>query len=232
MKKIVSVILVLILFSCLNRNEEKSIGIIEKSKNVIGDKEYYAIFTMLADSFNIWVNNKLLNYQAEYLYKYKLDSLLCFNSTKNRFISCRHLYVNIKESSSDDLQYVYGEKIENKWYFFKGPSIVIPRSMVKGHDIKKPLEYFQLHEIALNEVYSGYLNEKGEINEDWFVANFEGSGWGDFNNQAAIDWILQGKRFTNKKDFFEFAHLSVVKSNWNNLNKDSIKQLPPRTYLP
>jgi hypothetical protein len=48
--------------------------------------------------------------------------------------------------------------------------------MVAGHPENQPLSYQQLHEIALKEVYSGYLDAMGNINEDWFKMHFENVG--------------------------------------------------------
>ncbi|MDP3567390.1 hypothetical protein [Sediminibacterium sp.] len=227
MKKTNILLLTIFLFSCTDFIIEK-FDYKRKSIEKIGIENYKHIFTNLKDTFNLWILNSLPSIEAERTYLYNLDSLLCFNNDKNRFISCRHLYVNINDATSDDLQFLYGEKINNKWYFFKGASISVMRSVIKNQPKNTPLSYQQLHQTALDVVYSGYLNEKGEINEDWFTENFEGSGWGDFNNQPSIDWILEGKRFTNKKDFFEFLHLTVVKNNWNGVHKDSIKQLPSK----
>jgi hypothetical protein len=114
--------------------------------------------------------------EAEGIYQYCLDSLFAFNTKGDRFITCRHLYVNIPKASADELKFYFGEKIQGRWYFFPGASIVIPRSMVKGHDASKPLSYQQLHQIALKEVYSGYLDSFGNINEDWFIKHFENVG--------------------------------------------------------
>jgi hypothetical protein len=202
------------------------------SKSLIGEREYFKIYNNINDSIKLWTLNKL----GYYKYfgsskKHYVDSVLCFNKNRTRLITCVIQQQLLIEGLQDDLQYLFGEKISGNWYFFSGATIALPREIYQK-DIHTPIPYNKLHEIALNEVYSGYLNENGEINEDWFTANFEGSGWGDFNNQASIDWILEGKRFTSKKEFFEFAHLTVVKSNWNGVNKDSIKQLPPKNNLP
>jgi hypothetical protein len=123
----------------------------------------------------------------------------------------------------DDIQYLYGEKIDDKWYFFTGPTLSVPRSMIKNHDVHKPLSFEQLHQIALKEIYSGYLTQKGEINEDWFTSHFEDAGWGKFEEQnASQDWWLKGRRFKTKKEFFEFCHLEKVRSNWYGFKKDSV----------
>ncbi|MBA2610817.1 MAG: hypothetical protein H0U95_02520 [Bacteroidetes bacterium] len=191
------------------------------------------IYQKANDSLTLWTLNKLNSYGFEKgKFEYQLDSLFCINTLNNRIVACLLERVIVKESDNDGLIYFCGEKINDQWYFFKGPSIVIPRSMIEGHPIHSPLSYQQLHQIALKEVYSGYLKSNGEINEDWFTSQFEGPGWGNFNNQAGSDFLIKGKRFKTKKEFFEFMHLMVVKANWNSVNKDSIKQLPPKNNLP
>jgi hypothetical protein len=224
MKRLIILLLIIVFYACVDKTKTSNV-FEKKAKNVIGGSSYKEIYFNLKDSFNLWVINNLVGVEAEKIYLYDLDSLLCFNDGKDRFISCRHLYVNINDATSDDLQFVYGEKINDQWYFFKGPSIVIPRSMIKNHPINKPLSYQQLHQIALKEVYSDYLKSNGEINEAWFNRQFEGPGWVNWDDsQEKI------KSYT-RKDYEQF-HLKVVRNNWNGLNKDSIKQLPPKNNLP
>lgn len=187
------------LFSCNNINNEKPSYLLI-SKKLIGTSSYFEVLTQINDSLNYYVSNKLIEYEAEYSYEYKLDSLICFNKNANRLIGCRHLYVNIPNAIADDLQFMLGEKIKDKWYFYKGASIVIPREMVKGHDIHKPLSYKQLHEIALKEVYSGYLNDKDEINESWFKAYFD-------------DDMMSFKKYKNKEEYNKLV-ISQCKGIW------------------
>ena len=215
--------------SCNNQDNEQY----KKAKQNIGEKEYNAVYNKINDTVKIWSLNNLGYYR--YLGRsknYFIDSLVCFNNTNTRLITCILQQNLIKETNNDGIDFVYGEKVDGLWYFFSGPFITVPRESFKDHDVQKPLSYQQLHQIALQEVYNGYLKSSGEINEAWFTGQFEGPGWGDFNNQQSLDFILKGKRFTNKKDFFEFAHLTVVKANWNGVNKDSIKQLPQKNNLP
>ena len=208
----------LFISSCNNYEINKEKVIIKKTQEVVNSTTQLVIYHQLKDSVNIWVANKLLNYEAETIYKYYIDSLICFNKKGTRFIGCRHLYVNIPDATSDDLQYIYGEKINNQWYFFKGPSIVIPRSMVKNHPVNQPLNYKQLHQIALKEVYGGYLKRDGEINEHWFISHFEGAGWGKYPE------TLEDVEKLTRTDY-EKRHLDKVRNNWYGVKKDSIKQL-------
>lgn len=222
MKKKLS-ILILIISACQNQTIDNF-----KNHSDIKSENYFSLYKNLEDSIDYWIRHKLPNVEAESLYPFSIDSLLCFNLENNKFITCRHIYLNEKNVSSDDLQFIYGEKIDNKWYFFKGASIVIPRVIVKSQPLNKPLSYNQLHQIALSEVYSGYLDDKGQINESWFINHFENNGWGNIKNQTYLDWCFNGKRYTNKKDFYVACHLCKVKANWAKINKDSIKPLPQK----
>ncbi|MDO9000355.1 MAG: hypothetical protein Q7W45_11365 [Bacteroidota bacterium] len=226
LKQGIKIVLVLFFCSCsLNDDSDK---IKETSVNAVGLKTYNNSISLINDSINLWKLNKLQNYiETKGETEYIVDSLICFNRGGDRLIACWLGRVLLKPNLAAGITFLYGEKIRDEWYFFSGPHIFIPHEMKREKD-GMPFDFAELHQIALKEVYSGYLKRDGEINEDWFTSQFEGPGWGDFNNQASLDFILNGKRFTNKKDFFEFAHLTVVKANWNDVNKDSIKQLPPK----
>ncbi len=222
--------------SCLNNNNnnnnnnesDKTGKLLGISKSLIGNEQYSNVYLKINDSIKTWSSNNLGYYK--YLGKsknYQIDSLLCFNKDKNRIITCVLMQQLSKEGVADDIDFLYGEKIKNEWYFFEGANIFVPREMVKDHDVSKPLSYQQLHQIALKEVYGGYLNSKGEINEEWFTRQFEGPGWGSFEDQASSDWFLKGKRFKTRKEYFEFVHLEKAKSVW--ASRDTTKpivQLP------
>ncbi|MGE0568483.1 MAG: hypothetical protein AB7O73_11080 [Bacteroidia bacterium] len=189
---LISIVITVLLLSCnSSTNNHELINYENNSKHL---HEY----KLLCDSFEKWKINKLHFSEAELIYNYILDSLLCFNQNKNQFISCRHLYDSInKNVTSDDLQFIYGILIRGNWYFYRGPSIVIPREMVKDQPENKPLSYQQLHHIALNEVYSGYLNADGSINEEWF-------------NQV---YSKKETEFKSKEDFEKF-YIAISKLIW------------------
>lgn len=170
------IILVSVLFGCYPNENKKSAEYKDISMATAGGSEYNKIYVLALDSINTWALNNLGYYQ--YLGKskrFQLDSLLCFNKKADRFVSCILKQQKLKEGVGDDADFFYGEKIEGKWYFFSGANIFLLRSSF-GNDEKTPLSFEKLHEIALKEVYSGYLNEKGEINEEWFKYHFENVG--------------------------------------------------------
>jgi len=120
-------------------------------------------------------------------------------------------------SNSDGIELFLGEQINNQWWFFKGGwYFIVPRQGFKDHDIHTPLSYQQLHQIALKEVYAGYLNRNGEINENWFTSKFESNGWVNWD-----DTPEKIKSYT-RKDYEQF-HLRKVRSNWYGVKKDSLR---------
>lgn len=231
-KNIFYVIVLPILFCCCETKQNKNDPYIISS-NTSGDIQYKKTLQKANDSIVVFHLNNLKSYNFLNSGIWYLDSLICFNANKSRFIGCV-LYTtsNFKLSDHDGIQFFYGEKIDTNWYFFKGENVHVPREMVKNQPIDKPLSYQQLHQIALREVYKGYLKRDGDINEDWFTEHFEGSGYGDFNDQTSFDWFLKGKRFKIKKDFYEFVHLEKVRNNWGSINRDSIRRLPLKSDLP
>ncbi|MBA2610816.1 MAG: hypothetical protein H0U95_02515 [Bacteroidetes bacterium] len=185
---------------------QKSILVSEKAR-------YYDVYNKMRDSLDLWVLNKIRRYEAAYTYNYDIDSLICFNTKVDRLISCIHIFGNQFNSTSDDLIWFYGEKINSNWYFFKGADLVLPRSLYQ-ENVKIPLTYQQLHQIALKEVYGGYLKSNGEINEAWFTYHFENVGW-------------CGTCKTTED--FQKSRLENVKTLW--LQRDTtqpIKQLPAK----
>lgn len=219
MNKFIYILFVFQLLSCDSSNNNS-----EDRFYQVSIKSNLPIYKQVCDSFNLWVINKLGSVEAEVLYKYHIDSLLCLNNSKTRLITCRQLMVTLKEAQADDLQFVYGEKINNNWYFFKGPSVNIPRSLFKNQDLHAPLTYTQLHQAALKNIYSGYL-KNGQINEAWFTSHFEHIGWGDFNHQEYDDWCFKGKRYTDISEYYQATHLCKVRSNW--ASRDTTQPIIP-----
>ncbi len=208
-----------------NENKKDYFG---KTKEVVSTLEYNRIYNSIKDSLQLFQLSSLSSYNFLNGGYWWNDSLMCFNKNGSRLItSVLSSNSNFKEAIADGIQYFYGEKINNGWYFFKGGLIVIPRNMLKDHPVNKPLNYQQLHQIALKEVYGGYLNADGSINEAWFTSHFEGPGWGNFDNQAySLKYLglKPNEKFTDKRKFFEAIHLQSVKNNWYGVKKDTIKK--------
>jgi hypothetical protein len=230
LKQGIKIFLLLFLGSCSFKKDSNKIK--EESVKIIGLMEYNNVLSLINDSVNFWKLNRLQNYfENKKESVYVVDSLLCFNKNGNRLVTCLLGKTFLKPSPTGGITYFYGEKIDDHWYFFSGPFIFIPHEM-KNEKNRMPFDFSELHQIALQEVYSGYLKSNGEINEAWFTNQFEGPGWGKFEDQASSDWALKGKRFKTRKEYFEFVHLEKARNNWYGVNKDSIKKLPPKNNLP
>lgn len=174
-------LILLFLTSCLSNNNKiidnnKNYDII--SKNLVGKDKYFEIYKKINDSLSCWRQNKIGYYgfcsDSKNCF---IDSLLCINENRDRLITAK-LMQQFNNPRSDGIDFMYGEKIENNWYFFSGASIVIPREYY-SKDVSTPLSYSELHVVALKEVFGGYLKPDGSINEAWFTEHFEGPGWSD-----------------------------------------------------
>ncbi|MGZ3903975.1 MAG: hypothetical protein ACXVC6_09785 [Bacteroidia bacterium] len=218
--RVIFIAFILCLISCTDKRKDTISK--EVPLSFVGENEYNKIYQEAKDTIDSWSLNNIGGYSSDKSnFEYQLDSLLSFNSNVTRFVSC--LLERIKDSPSDGIRFIYGEKIGNQWRFFTGGSIVIPRNMIKGHNTNESFSYQQLHEIALKEVYALYLDDKGNINEEWFIKHFEDSGWGFFDQQEKFDGILKGKRFKTKKEFFEFMHMNQISEMW--ADRDTTKPI-------
>jgi hypothetical protein len=165
------------------------------------------IYKQINDSITNWIKFELgyFKYLGNSI-DYKVDSLICFNSSKNKLTTCIHKRQFLKEGVSDDLQFFHGVKISEDWFFFEGPSVMLLRERYQN-DIHTALSFQKMHEIALKEIYSGYLNEKGEINDSFFSDLTSGAWCTDCKTQQ--DW--------------DNAYLMWVRRNWE--GRDTTKPI-------
>jgi hypothetical protein len=204
---------------------------LRKSGEVLSNIDINNIYSKMRDSVNIWSLNNLDTYTFKKgQFSFMIDSTICVNKTGTKLVGCILTKTEYLDATSDGLIYLYGEKIDSNWFFFRGGAFVIPREMFKDQDIHTPLSYQQLHEAALKNVFAGYLTPSGEINEAWFTSHFEHVGWGDIKNQEYDDWCFKGKRYTNIHEYYQACHLCKVKANWASRDTTQpVKQLPEKT---
>jgi hypothetical protein len=174
----------------------------QKSLDYIGTKDYQLIFENLNDSIDNWKENNLGYYQYFGKSKsYQVDSLLCFNSDKTKFITAVLQQQLLPDGVQDDIWYFYGAKIKEQWFFFSGATIVLPREYYQD-DIHSPLSFEKLHEIAMKEVFNGYLikNKKGEweVNEDFF------------SDLTSVAWCTD----CHTQEEWDAAYMRQVYENW------------------
>jgi len=158
--------------------------------------EYLLVLQEANDSLNFWIKNKIHN-------PYQLDSLICFNRNNDKLVGAL--------LSEDGIKFFYGVKIKNRWYFFDGATIVLLKEFYPND--AWPLSYNKLHEIAMKEVFSGYLikDEKGNwvINDKFFEYHFKGSGWGCGHLNEKGQWVD-----TCSDKQFEQLYLNNAESVW------------------
>ncbi|MFN8407514.1 MAG: hypothetical protein U0X71_08575 [Sphingobacteriaceae bacterium] len=202
------------------KNREREVEILEISKRSIGGKdEYDKLYNQCLDSLNAWCSAKLLGYESVWSDRsYRLDSTLCFNRGKDRMVTAILVQCNESICEADAVKYFYGAKIKGQWYFFKGGGTMV---VIREHyqkDIHTPVSFEKLHELAMGNMLRGYVKKskegKWEINDAFFTSLMENVGWGDFDNQSHEDTVAYGKRFINKKEYFESIYFDVAKSYW------------------
>ncbi|MBP1640602.1 MAG: hypothetical protein H6Q17_2185 [Bacteroidetes bacterium] len=206
--KVLMLILIILLGSChdSNENQYKKLFQLKEyqiSMQVNSKETYFKIYHSIVDSISSWKKNGLYSWHNfEINTNSKIDSLLCFNKIGDKLVTST-LERN-KDNVIDGLTFLYGVKIREKWFFFEGAHIVLPRKNYTK-DIHTPLPFAKLHEIAMKEVFSGYLIEKKikkdmgwwknifapeynysyEINDKWFDDHFKTS-WGYYKNDKFI----------------------------------------------
>jgi hypothetical protein len=201
------ILMSIIFCSCDNRNEEDK-SFLEVSKK-IATTQYNLVYKNAKDSIMLWVEYNLVTYKAQKHCNWQLDSLICFNSHVNKCI----MAIAKQESKvvNNSLNYFYGIKIENKWYFFRGATVIL-FSEHYGQVRRTALTFAKMHEIALKEIFGGYLTKDGKINEAWFDYHFYNVG-------------LCGDCKTPKE--FEKAYLQKVANNWYGATKDTANKILP-----
>jgi len=188
--------------------------IISYSRKTVGNKEYDKIYKAAQDSLKIWSENKLETYRRVWAYNSKLDSTLCFNQSKNRLIGAILVQCDRSICKMDDIHYFYGAKVKDQWHFFIGANLSLPRKAYNSK-VDSPLSFQKIHEIATDEIFSGYLTRhesKGEwyINEQFFKGmenkHQSGGGYGNcFECRTFEEYVLHlSKENWRKKAKEEF----------------------------
>lgn len=189
-------ILLLLCFACNNKkqiynenntfdlNEKRRLYIQESSK-IMTKVDYAQIHKKINDSLKNWARNGLvMNLRNN---TWQQDSLLCFNSKKDKFISS--LFVQLTkydDTDHDGMYFSYGVKIKSNWYFLFGPYIVISRNL---NELKKPVSFENFKKQSMQIVYSGYL-KKNKSNEweinDRFFDQLDYRKWGFFDKKGNL----------------------------------------------
>lgn len=163
------------LFSCTDKStklQKEWLLYKDYSSQFVTQELYEQVLQKANDSITNWLSYDLPSYAYEKNNDWRLDSLLCFNKRINKCIMTLMVRDTLyKPANSDGVSYLYGVKIRNTWYFFRGPQMVVPREFYQ-EDIHTPLSFDKLRQIATSNIYRGYLKKgkKGqwEVNDDFF----------------------------------------------------------------
>ena len=211
-----SILILLLLFASCNKFKKFDAKEIETirfnsqnySQSIIGDHNYWQLYSQMNDTIRSWVNHGIGNYVYwDTLINYQIDSVFCINNAKDKIIASVMLPYIGEGGNSDDIIYFYGVKIYGQWYFFIGPAMVLPRERYQ-QDIHSPLSFDKLKQIATWHIYRHYLkpNQQGEwvINEQFFAS---------LDNYDAYNF-----RFTTQESWDE-SWLKLAGENWQKARK-------------
>jgi hypothetical protein len=215
-------LMILIINSCKDKSNDKDDKLYKQySLYITSEVTYNEVYKQANDTVHNWIDNNLTIAKAYNVSNWKIDSLLCFNKKADRCVLC--IYRQYNDEVNNAIDFLYGVKISNKWYFFEGAVIYI-FSEKYGYNPKTPLPFAKLHEIAIEEIFNGYLIKKKKntgrwknifapeyeykINERWFDYHFKGSGWG-CGYMGEKGWID-----TCSEEEFEQLYYKKALSNW------------------
>jgi hypothetical protein len=180
------------------------------SKKIMGEKEYYGVYDKAKDSMIDWTKNALY---GTFMYRKGiiLDSLICFNSKKDKCVMAIS-YNSPSSYTSDGMNYFYGKKIKGNWYFYIGAFIVLPRDYYQD-DIRKPLSLALLNRIAMEEVLGHYLKQKDEVADspiyeinDMFFEQYDFIRYTEEELLAEVraNWLIKYKPLKEKEIVFDY----------------------------
>jgi len=204
-------------FSCNYKKSSEIPPFKTYSENLVGILEYSNVYKNAHDSIEFWAKSNFPGYD-ENADGFYLDSIICFNRQKNKCVmALAQQDFTTVNSNSDYMQFFYGARIIDKWYFFKGPNIVLPREYYQK-DTHTPLSFEKLHEIAMKEIFGGYLkkNELGEweINERFF-SSFTSNSWAQFEERKTVSYrFFSCENIDNEKDFWDCNYRKHAERNW------------------
>lgn len=220
----------ILLVSCNSNNTNNQENYYSMSKSITGETSYNRIFNCIEDSLDNWKSkNVSVSYNNKNNFKLLFDSLICLNSEGDKFLVGLHMYTLLNDGSSDGLIFFNGIKIENNWYLLRGPSVVIPREMFKNHPINQPLSYQQLHEMALKNVYKGYLKADGSIN-DAMINHYFPKNENDFKTRKEYEryYLALSKNIWLER-YFPYSSADF-KTSYDAVTKELEVSFPLKTF--
>ena len=181
------IVLIMMFFACRQNDKKNTIQFMEldidasdsirrictdKSLTIITKEELWRIQKQMDDSLLSWIDNELGRYKYfNNPNEYRFDTVFCFNNQGDKFVTSFFIQGDRKNGGMDDIERLYGVKIQSKWYFIGGSTLALPRQYF-NKDILTPISFEMLERLAAHFVYRNYLINDGQgglvINDDFF----------------------------------------------------------------
>jgi len=172
-------LLLVLITSCTNKGESPKDYFIRNNVHWQNNKTYQLVHRLATDSIDKWIKLDLKGWEPFKSNIYAIDKKMYFNTDSTRF---RSYIFNIipdfsSDTTSDYIYWLYGEKINNQWYFWNSDMLVLPRDYTKSHySFYEHPSFEQLSDIAMGHIIEVYLKDESKwpweknryiINEDF-----------------------------------------------------------------
>lgn len=200
----------------------------EKSVNTANDEllayqrqnfeNYSHIYKQANDSIAKWRNDSLTTTQNYFYDPYQIDSTICFNADSTLLVTTVNpRQLSFKDAIMEGLEEFCGVKINNKWYFLDGFTLVFYRENYQD-SITSPFTFAELSYIAHEEIlrYAIIINADGTFsaNEKFFDKEFDKGMW--FGNSCKtndqFDSLVikrAGEKYNHKLDKKEIERIKL-----------------------
>jgi hypothetical protein len=208
-------------YSCENVLNKKKNCDLKSNEFVKKEFDNYSNeYKVINDSILIYTDSILKSFLTEYYAIWKVDSMICINSKKNKLVATINISIGeCEECKTDDVIKILGKKINGVWYFFKGGgNLTVPRNYY-GKDEMHPLTFHELSQIGRKNFLESALikNAAGEyvVNDKWIDAHFYDNGyalpgWDEIKDKAKYDsvhWYIILHKWKEKIDTNEYKPL-------------------------
>lgn len=155
LRKESSVIFIFILFcfSCKETSENTLLNSSFEKYKQLYFRTYVDVYSASVDSIESWLTDSIESTQMATYFPFQIDSVFIFNNDSTRmFTTINFSSSPLKNDIADMIREFGGAKIQGKWYFFFGASMVVPREMF-GDKVFEPLSFERLSEVAHEQMY-------------------------------------------------------------------------------
>jgi len=170
-------VLLLSFFSCSNGDNERSEFFAAANSNLNKDSFSNRIAEGARDTIESWIDLDLeyfYFYRDSSIYQWTLDDWIFFNSKSDKCILSL-LRRDFNNPNIDNVTFILGEKYQNKWWFYAGPTMAIMQENYSKSKSELALPFSQLSELARKNSLNWYYVEKenGACLKELFRSGYE-----------------------------------------------------------